>query len=62
MPLIYAILRVLVLDEENKQLQKNSLQLTQEVDLLEHIIKSIQIHRGEVRLLSSLPFTFCMKL
>ncbi|XP_070324429.1 coiled-coil domain-containing protein 30 isoform X1 [Odocoileus virginianus] len=39
--------RVLVLDEENKQLQKNSLQLTQEVDLLEHIIKSIQIHRGE---------------
>ncbi|KAB0386237.1 hypothetical protein FD755_001193, partial [Muntiacus reevesi] len=39
--------RVLVLDEENKQLQKNSLQLTQEVDLLEHIIKRIQTHRGE---------------
>uniref|UniRef100_A0A452F4E5 Coiled-coil domain containing 30 n=1 Tax=Capra hircus TaxID=9925 RepID=A0A452F4E5_CAPHI len=39
--------RVLFLDEENKQLQKNCLRLTQETGLLEHIIKSIQIHRGE---------------
>ena len=50
MPLIYAILRVLFLDKENKQLQENRLRLTQQVGLLERIIRSIQIRRGEVRL------------
>uniref|UniRef100_A0A8C3YGS1 Coiled-coil domain containing 30 n=1 Tax=Catagonus wagneri TaxID=51154 RepID=A0A8C3YGS1_9CETA len=41
--------RVLFLDKENKQLQENSLRLTQQIDLLERIIRSIQIRRGEVR-------------
>lgn len=49
MPLIYPILRVLFLDKENKQLQENSLQLTEQVGLLERIIRSVQICRGEVR-------------
>ena len=48
-PLIYLILRVLLLDKENKQLQETTLRLTQQVGLLEHIIKNIQNHRGEVR-------------
>ncbi|XP_049630682.1 coiled-coil domain-containing protein 30 [Suncus etruscus] len=39
--------RVFFLDRENKQLQENSLRLTQQVDLLERIIQSIQIHIGE---------------
>ncbi|XP_037683441.1 coiled-coil domain-containing protein 30 isoform X1 [Choloepus didactylus] len=39
--------RVFFLDKENKRLQENSLRLTQEIGLLEHIIRSIQIHRGE---------------
>ncbi|XP_033277858.2 coiled-coil domain-containing protein 30 isoform X3 [Orcinus orca] len=39
--------RVLFLDKENKQLQENSLRLTQQVGLLERIIRSIQIRRGE---------------
>uniref|UniRef100_G1PVZ8 Coiled-coil domain containing 30 n=1 Tax=Myotis lucifugus TaxID=59463 RepID=G1PVZ8_MYOLU len=41
--------RVLFLDKENKQLQENSLQLTEQVGLLERIIRSIQTCRGEVR-------------
>lgn len=48
MPLLYPILRVLFLDKENKQLQENSLQLTEQVGLLERIIRSTQIRRGEV--------------
>ncbi|XP_019499237.1 PREDICTED: coiled-coil domain-containing protein 30 [Hipposideros armiger] len=47
MPLIYSILRVLFLDKENKQLQENSLRLTQQVGVLERIISSIQIRREE---------------
>ncbi|XP_034506318.1 coiled-coil domain-containing protein 30 isoform X1 [Ailuropoda melanoleuca] len=39
--------RVLLLDKENKQLQETTLRLTQQVGLLEHIIKNIQNHRGE---------------
>uniref|UniRef100_A0A8C9ALL3 Coiled-coil domain containing 30 n=1 Tax=Prolemur simus TaxID=1328070 RepID=A0A8C9ALL3_PROSS len=39
--------RVLFLDKENKQLQENSLRLTQHIGLLERIIRSIQIRRGE---------------
>ncbi|XP_022431143.2 coiled-coil domain-containing protein 30 isoform X1 [Delphinapterus leucas] len=39
--------RVLFLDKENKQLQENSLRLTQQVGLLERIIRSIHIRRGE---------------
>uniref|UniRef100_A0A8C6F592 Coiled-coil domain containing 30 n=1 Tax=Monodon monoceros TaxID=40151 RepID=A0A8C6F592_MONMO len=52
--------RVLFLDKENKQLQENSLRLTQQVGLLERIIRSIQIRRGEVRLLFSPSFIFCV--
>ncbi|XP_061268255.1 coiled-coil domain-containing protein 30 isoform X2 [Bos javanicus] len=47
--------RVLFLDEENKQLQKNSLRLTQEVYFLEHIIKSIQMHRREETTICDIP-------
>ncbi|XP_077006138.1 coiled-coil domain-containing protein 30 isoform X8 [Tamandua tetradactyla] len=47
--------RVLFLDEENKQLQENSLRLTQQVGLLKHIIKSIQIHRGQETTISEIP-------
>uniref|UniRef100_A0A452VJB8 Coiled-coil domain containing 30 n=1 Tax=Ursus maritimus TaxID=29073 RepID=A0A452VJB8_URSMA len=39
--------RVLLLDKENKELQETTLRLTQQVGLLERIIKNIQIHRGE---------------
>ncbi|KAM5266622.1 coiled-coil domain-containing protein 30 isoform 2-T2 [Hipposideros larvatus] len=39
--------RVLFLDKENKQLQENSLRLTQQVGVLERIISSIQIRREE---------------
>lgn len=53
---IYPILRVLVLDKENKQLQENSLRLTQQVGLLERIIRSVQIRRGEVTGFSSGPY------
>lgn len=49
MPLIYAILRVVYMDKENKQLQENSLRLTQQIGFLERIIRSIHIRRGEVR-------------
>nr|KAF6381442.1 coiled-coil domain containing 30 [Pipistrellus kuhlii] len=44
--------RVLFLDKENKQLQENSLQLTEQVGLLERIIRSIQICRGEETILT----------
>nr|XP_012603922.1 coiled-coil domain-containing protein 30 isoform X5 [Microcebus murinus] len=39
--------RVLFLDKENKQLQENSLRFMQHIGLLERIIRSIQIRRGE---------------
>uniref|UniRef100_A0A2K5JX25 Coiled-coil domain containing 30 n=1 Tax=Colobus angolensis palliatus TaxID=336983 RepID=A0A2K5JX25_COLAP len=39
--------RVLYMDKENKQLQENSLRLTQQIGFLERIIRSIHIHRGE---------------
>ncbi|XP_058159758.1 coiled-coil domain-containing protein 30 isoform X1 [Dasypus novemcinctus] len=47
--------RVLFLDKENKQLQENSLRLTQQVGLLERIIRSIQIRRGEETTISEIP-------
>ncbi|XP_074232789.1 coiled-coil domain-containing protein 30 [Camelus bactrianus] len=47
--------RVLLLDKENKQLQENSLQLVQQVGLLERIIRSIQIRRGEETTISDIP-------
>ncbi|XP_068395760.1 coiled-coil domain-containing protein 30 isoform X1 [Eschrichtius robustus] len=47
--------RVLFLDKENKQLQENSLRLTQQVGLLERIIRSIQIRRGEETTISDIP-------
>ncbi|XP_057563370.1 coiled-coil domain-containing protein 30 isoform X2 [Hippopotamus amphibius kiboko] len=47
--------RVLFLDKENKQLQENSLRLTQQVGLLERIIRSIQIRRGEEMTISGIP-------
>ncbi|KAK1340074.1 hypothetical protein QTO34_018638 [Cnephaeus nilssonii] len=46
--------RVLFLDKENKHLQENSLQLTEQVGLLERIIRSIQICRGEETLLTGI--------
>ncbi|XP_043852013.1 coiled-coil domain-containing protein 30 [Dromiciops gliroides] len=46
--------RVLFLDEENKLLQENSLRLTQQVGLLERILRSIQIRRGEETTISEL--------
>ncbi|XP_061040364.1 coiled-coil domain-containing protein 30 isoform X1 [Eubalaena glacialis] len=47
--------RVLFLDKENKQLQENRLRLTQQVGLLERIIRSIQIRRGEETTISDIP-------
>ncbi|KAM9245196.1 coiled-coil domain-containing protein 30 isoform 1-T1 [Dugong dugon] len=47
--------RVLFLDKENKQLQENSLRLTQQVGLLERIIRSMQIRRGEETTISEIP-------
>ncbi|XP_058930320.2 coiled-coil domain-containing protein 30 isoform X2 [Kogia breviceps] len=47
--------RVFFLDKENKQLQENSLRLTQQVGLLERIIRSIQIRRGEETTISDIP-------
>ncbi|XP_036088610.1 coiled-coil domain-containing protein 30 isoform X2 [Rousettus aegyptiacus] len=38
---------VFLLDKENKQLQENSLQLSQQVGVLKRIINNIQIRRGE---------------
>ncbi|XP_035881757.1 coiled-coil domain-containing protein 30 isoform X3 [Phyllostomus discolor] len=46
--------RVLSLDKENKQLQENSLRLTEQVGLLERIVRSIQICRGEETILSGI--------
>ncbi|XP_023608462.1 coiled-coil domain-containing protein 30 [Myotis lucifugus] len=46
--------RVLFLDKENKQLQENSLQLTEQVGLLERIIRSIQTCRGEETILTGI--------
>nr|XP_037853834.1 coiled-coil domain-containing protein 30 isoform X1 [Chlorocebus sabaeus] len=39
--------RVVYMDKENKQLQENSLRLTQQIGFLERIIRSIHIRRGE---------------
>ncbi|XP_074073901.1 uncharacterized protein LOC141508835 isoform X6 [Macrotis lagotis] len=39
--------RVHVLDEENKLLQENTIRLTQQVNLLESILRSIKIQKGE---------------
>ncbi|XP_029805755.1 coiled-coil domain-containing protein 30 [Suricata suricatta] len=47
--------RVLVLDKENKQLYETCLQLKEQVNLLEHIIGSIQIHKGEKIKISDIP-------
>ncbi|KAM9111122.1 coiled-coil domain-containing protein 30 isoform 2-T2 [Megaptera novaeangliae] len=47
--------RVLFLDKENKQLQENRLRLTQQVGLLERIIRSIQSRRGEETTISDIP-------
>ncbi|XP_066232123.1 coiled-coil domain-containing protein 30 isoform X2 [Saccopteryx leptura] len=46
--------RVLFLDKENKQLQENSLQLTEKVGLLERVIRSIQLCGGEETILSGI--------
>ncbi|KAM5320264.1 coiled-coil domain-containing protein 30 isoform 2-T3 [Glossophaga mutica] len=46
--------RVLSLDKENKQLQENSLRLTEQVGLLERIVRSIQICGGEETILSGI--------
>ncbi|XP_066121147.1 coiled-coil domain-containing protein 30 isoform X2 [Saccopteryx bilineata] len=46
--------RVLFLDKENKQLQENSLQLTEKVGLLERVIRSIQLCGGEETTLSGI--------
>ncbi|XP_070261084.1 coiled-coil domain-containing protein 30 isoform X2 [Myotis yumanensis] len=46
--------RVLFLDKENKQLQENSLQLTEQVGLLERIIRSIQTCRREETILAGI--------
>lgn len=54
-PLIYAILRVLFLDQENKHFLENNLQLSQQIDLLERVVRSILIRRGEVRVSVSSP-------
>ncbi|XP_039094640.1 coiled-coil domain-containing protein 30-like isoform X1 [Hyaena hyaena] len=47
--------RALLLDKENKQLYETNLQLIQQVGLLEHIIRSIQIHKGEKTTISGIP-------
>ncbi|XP_060062074.1 coiled-coil domain-containing protein 30 isoform X2 [Erinaceus europaeus] len=39
--------RVFILDKENKQLQENRIRLTQKVEVLERILRSIQIHKGK---------------
>lgn len=49
MPLIYAMFRAFLLDKENQQLQENCLRLKQHISLLERVVRSIQIHRVEVR-------------
>ncbi|EFB17782.1 hypothetical protein PANDA_017232, partial [Ailuropoda melanoleuca] len=54
--------RVLLLDKENKQLQETTLRLTQQVGLLEHIIKNIQNHRGETNLHEALPVFIVLHL
>ncbi|KAL4666552.1 hypothetical protein H8959_005241, partial [Pygathrix nigripes] len=46
--------RVLYMDKENKQLQENSLRLTQQIGFLERIIRSIHIHRGEETTISDI--------
>nr|KAF6443310.1 hypothetical protein HJG59_002270 [Molossus molossus] len=45
--------RVFFLDKENKQLQENRLQLTEQVGLLKRVIRSIQIFRGQETIFSS---------
>ncbi|XP_039724749.1 coiled-coil domain-containing protein 30 isoform X2 [Pteropus medius] len=46
--------RVFFLDKENKQLQENSLRLTQQVGVLKRIINNIQIRRGEETIISGI--------
>uniref|UniRef100_A0A0D9S7K9 Coiled-coil domain containing 30 n=1 Tax=Chlorocebus sabaeus TaxID=60711 RepID=A0A0D9S7K9_CHLSB len=46
--------RVLYMDKENKQLQENSLRLTQQIGFLERIIRSIHIRRGEETTISDI--------
>ncbi|XP_075410876.1 coiled-coil domain-containing protein 30 isoform X6 [Tenrec ecaudatus] len=47
--------RVVFLDKENMQLQENSIRLTHQVSLLEHVIRSIQSHGGEETTISEIP-------
>uniref|UniRef100_A0A8D1QHZ2 Coiled-coil domain containing 30 n=1 Tax=Sus scrofa TaxID=9823 RepID=A0A8D1QHZ2_PIG len=47
--------RVLFLDQENKHFLENNLQLSQQIDLLERVVRSILIRRGEVRVSVSSP-------
>ncbi|KAK2498211.1 hypothetical protein MC885_016231 [Smutsia gigantea] len=54
--------RVFFLDKENKQLQENSLRLAQQVGLLEHIIRSIQIRRGEETIIDIPEFEVLNKI
>nr|XP_024652718.1 coiled-coil domain-containing protein 30 isoform X8 [Macaca nemestrina] len=52
--------RVLYMDKENKQLQENSLRLTQQIGFLERIIRSIHIRRGEMFLPKILDSRSCL--
>lgn len=54
--------RVFFLDKENKQLQENSLRLTQQVGLLEHVIRNIQIRRGEETIIDIPEFEVLNKI
>ncbi|XP_047645462.1 coiled-coil domain-containing protein 30 isoform X4 [Phacochoerus africanus] len=47
--------RVLFLDQENKHFLENNLQLSQQIDLLERVIRSILIRRGEETTVSDIP-------
>uniref|UniRef100_A0A8D0WE06 Coiled-coil domain containing 30 n=1 Tax=Sus scrofa TaxID=9823 RepID=A0A8D0WE06_PIG len=47
--------RVLFLDQENKHFLENNLQLSQQIDLLERVVRSILIRRGEETTVSDIP-------